>query len=482
MRVVVIEPMYASIDHDLTIRAGAEFHSGSPVVLREPIAAEYLAGYLKSKRIDIEVIQHIDESDSVLINLLMKQSPNVLGVSIHSTHLFPRILRVLYQLKSSLPDTIVVCGGNHATCAPDIVRENCIDFVVRGEGEEVFFQLILALSEGKSPFDISGVSYLRNGKIIHNPPAPRFNFSNAPWPIRDRDILNRVKCAPLAYPPPHEQNCAAQVAYSRGCPHKCEFCVSPLVFPGKIIFREPSDVVAEIKHLQNEYGTNFIFFNDLTFNASPSHAAALCDELIRTDTQIHWFCYGSMNFQSELLDKMARAGCTRIGTGAESFVSTFLSKYKKQQTLEDIQHALDKINNQGILNRVYIMLGYPNETKEHLQETLEILCSLPIDHPRLAFITPFPGTPFYESVKDQLITTDLQYFTGDSPILHNPNISSEEYIELRNNMMQSFYESEQYHSHVNSKCLAHPRLKISFQYYFRFLAENGIAKKLPLLD
>jgi len=475
--VLLIEPMYSHKEKELVIRHSADFYSGSPVVIREPVAIEYIAGYLKSKGISVDIVQQTTEKDDEVLNSIEKLKPKILGISVHSTNIFPRVLNFLKLCKERFPEIITVLGGSHPTCVPEIVSENCIDYVVRGEGEETFYELAtVVLKEDPEKIEtIKGISSINeDGKIIHNPPRQRFDFSKAPWPIRKKEILERVKCAPLCYPPPPQQKCAAQIAYSRGCPFKCEFCISPLVFPGKVIYRDPKDVVNEIEFLQREFGTNFLFFTDLTFNANHQKLTELCDEIISRRLNIYWFAYCSMHVNDKLIKKMADAGCTRIGTGAESFIDEILEIYKSQQNLRLIEKALKIIDKFGILNRVYIMIGYPEENRRMLDETLEIMKTFPIDQPRLAFIIPFPGTSFYKQFENRMITKSLEYFTGDYPIIKNEYIPRQEYINIRNKIITEFYNSKNYMNHVIDKCERFPHLCSSFLYFIEYLKNKNI--------
>jgi len=478
-QVLLLEPMYAYKEKNILIRYSANFYSGSPINIREPIAAEYIGSYLESKGISVDIIQQTTIRDEDILSLIVKIRPRILGISIHSTHIFPRILTFLRKCKEKNQKMVIVCGGNHPTCVPEIVAEDCIDYVVRGEGEETFYELVKAILDNEVGLieNIKGISFKENNTVIHNPPRERFNFSKSPWPIRKRDILKNIKCGPLCYPSPTKQKCAAQISYSRGCPFNCEFCVSPIVFPGKVIYRHADDVVNEIEYLQKEFGTNFLFFNDLTFNASPRKVVELCDELLTRDIKIHWFAYCSIHIKDPIIKKMAAAGCTRIGSGAESFLDRILSIYKSQQNLQMIRKALNIIDKYGILNRVYIMIGYPEETKEMLEKTLEIMKKLPIDQPRLAFITPFPGTPFYKKFENKLTTKMSEKFTGDYPVIRNEEITPEEYLNIRNNIVRNFYNSDQYMEHVEDKCNRFPHLIESFKYFIEYLKDKKIFKK-----
>lgn len=357
--ILLYEPMYSFFDKkkSLSYRLSSDFISGSPVVVREPIAIEYISGYLKSKGLSVEIIQQTTGNNEEVLNLIRKTNPKILGVSIHSSHIFPMVLNFLFKCKELFSDLIIVCSGNHPTCLPEIIEYDCIDYVIKGEGEIAFYEFatkIFSENDALDFKDISGLTYIDNGKIVHNKIGRRVSFNTLPWPVRKKMILKHIKCAPLAYPPPSKQKNAAQISFSRGCPSRCEFCVSPLVFPGKVIYREIKDVKNEIVYLQEKYETNFLFFTDLSFNANPKKISELCTSIVDNKVKINWFCYCNMCLEEDLIEKMVSAGCTRIGTGAESFSSIILEIYKSQQTLADVERCLRAIDKYGALNRVYL--------------------------------------------------------------------------------------------------------------------------------
>jgi anaerobic magnesium-protoporphyrin IX monomethyl ester cyclase len=472
--VLMLDPMYSNREHGTFVRETADFHSGSPVFIREPIAIESIAGHLRANGISVAVIHQTTAKDEDVLAAIAVHQAKVLGVSVHSTHVFPRILEFLRQCKQRFPELVIVCGGNHPTRAPEIAAEDSIDYVVRGEGEEIFLRLVTALLGDDDVAGVDGITYKQGGRLVTAKPARRFEFMNSAWAIRSKEVLQDLKCAPLCYPPPPQQTAVAQISYSRGCPFTCDFCVSPLVFPGKVQFRNPRDVVDEIQYLQDEFGTNFLFFNDLTFNVYRAETLALCNEIVARKVNINWFAYCSVHLKEDIVAAMAEAGCTRVGIGVETFSDEMNKLYKSQWNLDKTTRALALTDKYGIINRVYLMMGYAEETPEILMEMPRAMQSLPIDQPRLAFITPFPGTPFYTSMRDKITTHEMEKYSGDYPIIRNERIGADEYLLIRNRIMHEFYNSSQYLAHVLNKCARFPHLAASFAYFADYLRAHDI--------
>lgn len=490
---LIVEAMYAVMTSaGLLERKTAVASSGSPINIREPIASESIAGYLVFKGIDADVVWQSTEGDEAIVESIVRAHPHVIGFSIHSTHMLANTLRLVRKAKAALPDALIVCGGSHATGDPMIIKEPEIDVVVIGEGEETFYQIVRATLEGRSLSSIRGICYKDNGRVKINPFAPRFNYNQPFRALRKKEILQspNIRAAPLAYPAPPDQTGCAQVSHSRGCIHNCPFCPSKSVFKdglpvlvegeethgSTVQYRDSSDVAAEIVDLEQRFGINTLFFNDLTFNYNPPKVRTLLQALIRAGVRSHWFAYVDATFGNpdDLPGLMREAGCSRIGIGAESFSNKLLHEMKPHNKAEHTSRGIQAADREGILTRVYMMLGHPHEDREMVRQNLEVMLSLPIDQPRLAFVTPFKGTPYYDEVKDRLLTDDPAAYSGDFPVVRNDNISQKEYIKLRDALMVDFFNSDAYQEHVRSKCERFPHLVRSFEYFFKYLADKQL--------
>src|SRR5262245_31381245 len=164
--VIMIDPMYSNREHGTFVRETADFYSGSPVFIREPIAIESIAGYLRANAIRVEGIHQTTSKDEDVLDAIAAEKPRILGVSVHSTHLWERSRESLVKCKERFADLVIVCGGNHPSRAPQIVEDDCVDFVVRGEGEGIFLELVVAIL-GENPGDpdgVLGISFKRDGR------------------------------------------------------------------------------------------------------------------------------------------------------------------------------------------------------------------------------------------------------------------------------------------------------------------------------
>ena len=164
-------------------------------------------------------------------------------------------------------------------------------------------------------------------------------------------------------------------------------------------------------------------------------------------------------------------------TSATVFFPEYFEKDPKLRKFEDIlqiRENLEAPNSVGIINRGYIMIGYPWDTKESIKQTFSILKDLQIDELKVSFFTPMPGTQAYQEFKSLLLTYDFSKYTTDEPILKIESLSPIELIELRKAMVRDFYLSTQYEERRKKKSKEHPYLKKSYDELSGFLFQKGI--------
>ena len=196
-------------------------------------------------------------------------------------------------------------------------------------------------------------------------------------------------------------------------------------------------------------------------------------EMIDRNVNINWFAMANVGLDSELAHAMVEARCSRIGIGIESVLDEQLRVVKPHQNYQREVETLQLCDQLGMLTRAYLMVGYPDETEESLGRTLEKAKDLPIDQIRFGFVTPFPGTPFYEQNKGR-VTKQFSEFTGDVPVIQLDSISEEDILRVRKEMLHSFYSSQTYLDRALDKTRRFPHLAESFGYMFDYLSNAGI--------
>jgi radical SAM superfamily enzyme YgiQ (UPF0313 family) len=225
-----------------------------------------------------------------------------------------------------------------------------------------------------------------------------------------------------------------------------------------------------VRILSDAFEVGLLFFTDLTFNLSERRVLALCNEFEAQGLDTPWFVMCAFIHTSpQTFKRMAASGCTKIGWGIEALTDDSLSRVKAHQRLGCIRSALEAADEVGIINRAYLMIGYPWQTRENVEQTLQLLLSLPIDEIKVSFFTPFPGTRAYREYEPKLRTHDLSLFDTDHPVLDTVDMRAEELAERRHSFFNRFYESSAYERRWKNKVGRFPHLRKSYQELFAFL-------------
>lgn len=318
-------------------------------------------------------------------NVIDEFSPDVVGITA-LTGTYKSAGNIAKITKDIDLDIIVIIGGVHPTLLPDeTIKNELFDFVIRGEGEQTFLELV----NGTKKDNIAGLTYRdHSGNIIHNPPREYIkNLDTLPFPAREL-YLNEPEGMDYGY-----------IMTGRGCPFECTYCASKKIWNRKTRFRSEQNVIEEIKHVFNTFGTRSFYFIDDTFTLNQNRAKRICQMIVDEALDIEWICDTRIDtLDEELLQLMKKAGCTRIKIGVESGSERILKKIKKGLTKEQIRTAVSMIKDVGIDLTIYLMIGFPTETDSEALETIEFAKELNPTYCSLSILAPYPGTEVYDDM------------------------------------------------------------------------------------
>ncbi|MBL7032042.1 MAG: B12-binding domain-containing radical SAM protein, partial [Nitrospira sp.] len=290
----------------------------------------------------------------------------------------------------------VAIGGPHSTFLPDEGLQYA-DYVVRGEGEETLVELIDHIEGNKPLNSIRGLSFINDkGETVHNPKRELLkDLSDSPIP--DFDLVhqwNKSKVVP--------------VATSRGCPFGCKFCSVIPMFGRKYRFKPVKRVLDEIRSAHGK--KRHFFFIDDNFTANKQRTKELMRAMIDNNIRIEWSAQVRTDVakDSELLRLMKKAGCFAVYIGFESINPETLSLYNKGQGLKDIEDAIRAVKSHSINIHGMFVLGSDTDDIETIKETAKFAKKLDIESIQFMVLTPLPGTPVFEDLKNsgRLIHTD----------------------------------------------------------------------------
>lgn len=324
-------------------------------------------------------------------------SPDIIGITM-LTGTYKSAENVGRVAKELNKDIDVVVGGTHPTVLPDETIKNAyFDYVVRGEGEYTFLDLV----NGVRIEDIQGLTYVnKRGEIMNNPDREFIeNLNSLPFPSRDL-YLNNTRYMDYGY-----------VMTGRGCPFECTFCAGKKVWKGHVRFRSPENLVEEVMHVHDKYSTKLFYFVDDTFTLNKKRTKRICEILIENDRDISWICDTRVDtIDEELLRVMKESGCVRVKIGVESGSERILKEVKKRITKKQVRDCVSRIKKVGIDLTIYLMIGFPTETEEEMQETLDFATELDPTYYSLSILAPYPGTEIYDDVIRSGVTLPKEHW------------------------------------------------------------------------
>ncbi|MCK9582758.1 MAG: B12-binding domain-containing radical SAM protein [Endomicrobiales bacterium] len=359
--------------------------------------------------------------------------PAFIGIT-STTPLITHALKVAEICKKISPKTTIIFGGVHPTVLPDDVLSNaCVDIVVRGEGEMTMLELV----SGKAIETILGVSYKKDGRIVHNAERPLIaDINEIPPPAYHLLPMKKYFPAVGSY----RQLPAMSIFATRGCPGRCTFCYR--TFQGKVRKRSPENIFNEIKLLHREYGIMEIAFYDDAFTAFHDTVTGLCDQLIKSKLNISWSCFTRVDLINEdMMRIMKKAGCHLILFGVESADPTILKNIRKNIDLAKVIEMVKKARRVGINTRASFMLGNPGENEETIRKTIDFAFKLDPDQVHFNITTAYPGTELFCWAKDNGYLSDLDWskYNMSELNLNLPTISQERLQYYYNIVHKNFY-------------------------------------------
>jgi len=350
-----------------------------------------VAREMHGDRFDIELLDtQVEKMDyPELQKTLEEKQPDIVGISC-MTFLLIDAIKVARIVKEVNPESLVVIGGTHPSIYPDeMLQQPEIDFIVMGEGEYVFSELLGALDKSESLAGINGLGYKENGRPILNPPRDFIqDLDSLPFP--DRDLLPYKKYYSVLG---KGNEVMTGLLTTRGCPFHCIFCT---VKDGKNCrMRSPENVVQEIEACYAQGITDFDIIDD-TFILSKNRTIEIADLIIKRGLKITMDVRARVDtVDQEVLDKIAQAGCTRIRFGVESGNPQILENLRKGITIEQAKAAFKMAKKTGMVTFAYFMLGSPGEKSLEIEQSIKLAKEINPDFVQFLIPTPFPATDFY---------------------------------------------------------------------------------------
>ena len=333
----------------------------------------------------------------------------------------------------------IFCFGPHASTIPQVsmTRAAGVDGMFVGEPEDGVMQLAALTTPG----DLGAVSNLtwRQGESIvpHTAHGSFSGFLDMPYPAWDMVPLRQSYSLPLVNRP------YVIVETSRGCPYSCDFCVAPIHQGHKFRERSPKALVDEIERTYREFGIDFFYLWGDTVTLNVKSFSAFCEELIARNLPIQWFGNARADNLTDpaFVHRLRRAGCWMLALGIETESEDIRKTMVKRLEREKIQAAFRNMRDAGIRSFAFFIFGYPGESLETIDQTIEYAIALDPDFANFYPAVPYPGTAMYDKVvrDGMLVEEDWSRMEYSYYLLRGNGLDHEVVMEAINRAKRRFF-------------------------------------------
>ncbi|WP_116132284.1 magnesium-protoporphyrin IX monomethyl ester anaerobic oxidative cyclase [Tropicimonas sp. IMCC34043] len=430
MRILFIHPNYRS--------GGAEIAGSWP-----PAWVAYLTGALK--KAGYSDVHFIDAMTNNLDHETVRRgireyNPDIIGV----TSITPSIYEAETLLKiarEAAPNALRVLGGIHATFMFKQVFSEApwVDVIVRGEGEEIFVNLVRTVDEGRWPEDrrkVNGLAFVETEEIVATPAAATVKDLDGIEP--DWSILEWEK---YIYIPLNTRVAIPNMA--RGCPFTCSFC-SQWKFWRDYRVRDPKKVCDEIQNLIEKHDVGFFILADEEPTINRKKFIEFCQELIDRglNKKIKWGINTRVTDimrDKDLLKFYREAGLVHVSLGTEAAAQMKLDQFNKETKVADNKEAIRLLREADILTEAQFIVGLDNETEETLEETYKMCWDWQPDLANWAMYTPWPFTPLFQELRDKVEVFDYSRYNFVNPIMKPAAMDRATLLDRVMNNYRRFY-------------------------------------------
>jgi len=331
-----------------------------------PLGLAYLASMVRDEH-DVRIVDSLAEDYNYgdVERIIKKYDPDVVGIT-STTSMIPDAYAIAKIAKRYNENVKIVMGGPHVTFLPERTFQECpyIDFIVRGEGELTFRELIDSLERDRDPSNILGLSINLRDKVRNNPPRPLIkDIDTIPMPSYDLLPMEKYQANGVRF---------GTVMTSRGCPFNCAFCSSSLQFGKRWRGHSDSRVIEELKHLHEKYRIREIEFLDDTFTLNKHRAIRIARRIVKEGLDISWSASSRVDtFTEEVAEAMKKSGCHTIYFGIESGSRKTLNFIGKRITPEQSISAVKKAKRHKLRALGSFVIGFPEETKDDIKKTIK---------------------------------------------------------------------------------------------------------------
>lgn len=403
-----------------------------------PLGLAYLAANLLQNGYEVQVMDILAEgyknemfknqsiryglSTEEILARIEKAKPDIIGISVLFSFLIMEVFELCKTIKEHFPEIPIVLGGQHPSGAPeDVMKCDSVDFVLVAEADQSVVLLLESLNGRLPRSEVPNLYFKEQGDIQNtrskNTPIIQgsgwsyYNLSKAnipykiddlPFPAWDlfrlQDYWNsdvRIGGGDVI------RKKHLVMITTRGCPYACYFCTSPLMSGYRgYRMRKNEEVVREIEWLVSRYGIEEIAFLDDNFFVSKPRVKKLLKLIAKKFPNMLFHVPGGTEVNAldhEMIDLLAEANFFKVLIAIEAADQGVQnSLIDKKVKVDRVPETIEYLKKKGIETRALFMIGFPGETRDQIQKTVDLAKSLDVDDFYISIVTPLPGTPVYD--------------------------------------------------------------------------------------
>jgi len=413
-----------------------------------PMWLAYAAGYAEQEGHNIDLIDAPADGmePAEVLNRLRDFGADLVVVDTSTPSIY-NDADFCQSIKEVLPEAFVLLVGTHVSALPEesLALNDAVDAVAIGEFDLTVRELADSLESGNRELQaITGLCFNSEQGVVNTGPRELLvDLDQLPFVSKIyKRFLNIEK-----YFNPNALFPMVTITTSRGCPHRCIFCVYPQTMMGhKVRLRSVDNVVDEIEYIKENFpGVKAIFFEDDTFPANRKRCVTICQEMIRRRINISWTANARADLDYETMQVMKDSGCRCMCVGFESGSQLLLDNIKKKIKVDNTQAFMSAARKAGILIHGCFMVGHPGETRETMEQTLKLAIKLNPESIQVYPVMVYPGTAAFRWYDERNLIKTKDFSKWITPSgLHNTvirgeELTSEELVQFCDDARRAFY-------------------------------------------
>ncbi|TAM84420.1 MAG: B12-binding domain-containing radical SAM protein [Acidobacteria bacterium] len=406
-----------------------------------PLGTLYAAALLRQKGFSVALFDSmLNDPAEGFPEALRKQHPKVAVIyednfNFLSKMCLSRMREVAFEMidAARMAGARVVVHGSDSSdhCAEYLARG--ADYVLEGEAEWTLLEVVGSLVRDSKldPVSIPGVAYSPNGngRVIRSARRPLMrDLDQLPFPARDLVDLGLYR---QVWQEAHGFF-SLNLVSSRGCPYRCNWCAKP-IYGDSFHARTPETVAEEIRQLRERYGADHLWFADDLFGINSRWIQNFASHVRSRNAAVPFKIQARADLMrsEDTVAALALCGCAEVWMGVESGSQKILDAMDKGIRVEQVLKARANLRQHGIRACFFLQFGYPGETWNDIQKTIQMVRKARPDDIGVSVSYPLPGTKFYQRVRDELGAKSNWVDSDDLAMMFKGAYTSDFYRALR---------------------------------------------------